>query len=190
MSSHHIIREKQEPALLIADLHDFDLENLGQLLEWSPTVVVLKNAVEKIASLGLKIDVIVGDEDAHSFTQEHTKFIKATHNQLLDTAFLFLIEEGYPAVNVIVENFNIDPYPKYVGDIDIVLLNKNQRAFTIKSGFSKWKPAHEQVHLLSKADDLHYEGLKPFSTNSFITEKDGLYKFTFANNFIFIAESL
>jgi len=190
MSSHHIIREKQEPALLIAELGAFDLENLGQLLEWSPTVIVLKNAVEKVDSLGLKIDVIIDNEEENPLIQEHTKFIKATNNQLLDTAFLFLQEEGYSAVNVIATSFDINFYSKYVMNIDIVLLNKHQKAFAVKSGFSRWKPAEEQVILLSKADNLHYEGLRPFSTNSFITEKDGLYRLAFNNNFIFIAESL
>ncbi|RZK41505.1 MAG: thiamine pyrophosphokinase, partial [Pedobacter sp.] len=40
MSSHHIVREKQEPALYIHQLGNFDEEKLGQLLEWSPTVLV------------------------------------------------------------------------------------------------------------------------------------------------------
>lgn len=40
MSSHHIVREKQEPALLIMDLNGFNDEHLGQLLEWNPTVLV------------------------------------------------------------------------------------------------------------------------------------------------------
>ena len=78
MSSHHIIREKQEPALLIVDLLDFDLENLGQLLEWSPTVIVLKDAVEKVYSLGLKIDVIIDNEANHHHLQEHTRYNKGS----------------------------------------------------------------------------------------------------------------
>ena len=39
MSSHHIVREKQEPALLVLGLNNFSTELLGQLLEWNPTVI-------------------------------------------------------------------------------------------------------------------------------------------------------
>ena len=56
MSSHHFVKEKQEPALIIADLDGFDEEYLGQLLEWSPTVLVPSHLVEKVISLGIKID--------------------------------------------------------------------------------------------------------------------------------------
>ena len=60
MSSHHIVREKQEPALYIHHLGNFDEENLGQLLEWSPTIVVAASEYEKALSLGIKIDVVIG----------------------------------------------------------------------------------------------------------------------------------
>ncbi|MFD2144372.1 hypothetical protein [Mucilaginibacter antarcticus] len=43
MSSHHIVREKQEPALLVLGLDGFDEEQLGQLLEWSPTLMAPPN---------------------------------------------------------------------------------------------------------------------------------------------------
>ena len=56
MSSHHIVREKQEPALLILSLEGFEYENLGQILEWSPTVIVQQEIYEIADSLAFKID--------------------------------------------------------------------------------------------------------------------------------------
>jgi hypothetical protein len=44
MSSHHIVKEKQEPALYIHHFGNFDEEYLGQLLEWSPTLLVATNS--------------------------------------------------------------------------------------------------------------------------------------------------
>ncbi|HYG16495.1 MAG TPA: thiamine diphosphokinase, partial [Bacteroidia bacterium] len=41
MSSHHFVKEKQEPALIIANGEACSRELLGQLLEWQPTVMVL-----------------------------------------------------------------------------------------------------------------------------------------------------
>ena len=63
MSSHHIIRDKQEPALIIANGEECSMDLLEQLLEWSPTVVVLDGAIERVISLGIKVDVWLGDFD-------------------------------------------------------------------------------------------------------------------------------
>ena len=74
MSSHHIVREKQEPALYIHQIGDFNEEYLGQLLEWSPTLIVNGAIYEKIVSLGLKVDVVVNATDGNAF-QENTRSI-------------------------------------------------------------------------------------------------------------------
>ena len=63
MSSHHIIRDDQEPALIIANGAACNPELLGQLLEWSPLVIVLDSAIERVIDLGIKIDVLLGDFD-------------------------------------------------------------------------------------------------------------------------------
>ena len=63
MSSHHIVRDDQEPALIIANGASCSEELLGQLLEWSPYVIVLDSAIERVIHLGIKIDVILGDFD-------------------------------------------------------------------------------------------------------------------------------
>ena len=63
MSSHHIVRDDQEPALIIANGAACSDEILGQLLEWSPLVVVLDSAMERVVNLGIKVDVLLGDFD-------------------------------------------------------------------------------------------------------------------------------
>lgn len=60
MSSHHVVREKQEPALLIANGEGCSFELLGQLLEWSPFIVVLDHAIHRVLDLGIKVDVLLG----------------------------------------------------------------------------------------------------------------------------------
>ena len=54
MSSHHIVRDDQAPALIIANGEACSEELLGQLLEWSPTVIVLDAAIERVIKLGSK----------------------------------------------------------------------------------------------------------------------------------------
>ena len=59
MSSHHIVRDDQEPALIIANGAVCKPELLGQLLEWSPLVVVLDSAMERVMELDVKVDVLL-----------------------------------------------------------------------------------------------------------------------------------
>lgn len=109
MSSHHIIREKQEPALIIANGEACSAELLGQLLEWSPFIVVLDSAVHRIMELGIKIDVLLGDFDRgidieKIVQNQYPIEIVHTPNQDktdLEKAFDYLIEKGFPAVNVV-----------------------------------------------------------------------------------------
>ncbi len=75
MSSHHIVREKQEPALIILSTQNFEEEYLGQLLEWSPTVIVAESIIEQVQSLGIKIDIIVSKNINYQSTQENVKLI-------------------------------------------------------------------------------------------------------------------
>ena len=63
MSSHHIVRDDQEPALIIANGAACSQELLGQLLEWSPYIIVLDSAMKRVTELGIKVDVLLGDFD-------------------------------------------------------------------------------------------------------------------------------
>ena len=72
MSSHHIVRDDQEPALIIANGAACSEELLGQLLEWSPLVIVLDSAIERVLELGIKVDVLLGDFD-RGFDVNHYK---------------------------------------------------------------------------------------------------------------------
>ena len=51
MSSHHIVRDDQEPALIIANGEACSMNLLHQLLEWSPLVVVLDSAIDRVIEL-------------------------------------------------------------------------------------------------------------------------------------------
>jgi len=191
MSSHHIIREKQEPALLILAIESFDKELLGQLLEWSPTVIVSEEVYEHVLSFGIKIDVVL--KQTHTFieTQEHVKSYNVEHNDLVKSAMAFLIEEDYPSVNIITEEFHPKDYSSFVNNLDIVVFTNNQKIFPVKNGFAKWKPAGDNVFIISEEVTLiSYDGLQSETRNQYITVKDGFYRLTFDHDFIFIAEEL
>ncbi len=188
MSSHHIVREKQEPALLILNLECFEYENLGQILEWSPTVIVLQDIYELADSLAFKIDAVI-TPDPNFYAQENTRLI-ISNTDPVEEAFKFLLAEQYSAVNVIANEFVLKDYALFVDDIDIVVFIGNKKIFPVRSGFTKWQPAGEQIQILHEVHNLHTSGLRRLENHLFETEKDGFYSLTFEQPFIFIAESI
>jgi thiamine pyrophosphokinase len=109
MSSHHIVRDDQEPALIIANGASCNIELLGQLLEWSPLVIVLDSAMDRVLELGIKVDVLLGDFDRGfdpNYYKEKQYPLEIVHtldqNKTdLEKAFDYLIERKIPAVNVV-----------------------------------------------------------------------------------------
>ncbi|RRN77958.1 thiamine pyrophosphokinase [Pseudoxanthomonas sp. SGD-10] len=189
MSSHHIIREKQEPALFINNLGTFDLEYIGQLLEWSPTVIVNSAVYDYMHTLSIKIDAVIGDSNI-LHTQEHTKLI-SKEGELTTACLEYLLENGYPSVNIIDDDeFKPYKYRQFVNKIDVVIFNATKKIFPVRAGFSKWKPHGEYIYIMDSEDTIITEGLRSTSKNHFVTERDGFYSLKFSKDFIFIAEDL
>jgi thiamine pyrophosphokinase len=189
MSSHHIVREKQEPALLILGLDNFSDELLGQLLEWSPTVMVTEPMAEKLNAYGIKIDwVIAGSVTAD--IQSDIKFLQLKDDSLIKTAFEFLIANNYSAVNIVTDELDINDYIPYWDKMNLVIFNDYKKIYAVSPGFSKWKPAGELIELLTTPKGLHVIGLETVQKNHFTTTADGIFSIKFDETFLFIAESL
>lgn len=188
MSSHHIIREKQEPALLIMNLDGFSSENLGQLLEWSPTVIVNSKIYEEADSIGIKIDGVITSE-INFEAQANTKIVLSEADELED-GLKFLTGEGYPAVNVINDDFALKDYALFVDLIDVVIYKKNKKIYPVRSGFSKWLAGNEPIEIYSEAINFHQAGLEKVADKNYETVKDGFFTLTFDQPYIFIAENI
>ncbi len=164
MSSHHIVRDDQEPALIIANGASCSQELMGQLLEWSPFVVVLDSAMERVLDLGIKVDVLLGDFD-RNFNPEiylekqfpleivHTPDQNKTD---LDKALDFLIERGHKAVNIIWATgkradhtlTNITNIIRYRNELKIVILDDHSKVFLLPQKFEKWYPKDTKISLI------------------------------------------
>jgi thiamine pyrophosphokinase len=63
MSSHHIIRDEQEPVLFVLAASNPDFTLVEQLLEWSPVVVVSEASLQLALDWGIKIDKVICQAD-------------------------------------------------------------------------------------------------------------------------------
>ena len=161
MSSHHIIRDKQEPALIIANGEACSLDLVEQLLEWSPTVVVLDGAIERVVSLGIKVDVWLGDFD-HVHSADYSDYpLKKVHTPDqnltdLEKAFDYLIEKGHKAVNVIWATgkradhtiTNLTNIVAYRNLLKIVILDDHSKVYLLPETVEKWYTANTILSLI------------------------------------------
>jgi thiamine pyrophosphokinase len=164
MSSHHIVKDDQEPALIIANGAECNTELLGQLLEWSPIVIVLDSAIERVEKLGIKVDVLLGDFDKNfdvNYYKKNQFPIEIVHtpdqNKTdLEKAFDYLVERKVPAVNVVWATgkradhtfSNITNIVKYKDLLKIVLIDDHSKIYQLPKKFEKWYPKDTIISLI------------------------------------------
>jgi hypothetical protein len=149
MSSHHFVKEGQEPALLI--LNGNITEITAPLLEWAPLVMVSVAAAPDLLRQGVKIDIIIHEEteslgDLQCLVKDHgpvTFLQRAGDSSAVVTALLYLKEAGHTALNVI----SSDPLTLFQShealtrEIGISIFDGCWKTSTIASGrFEKWLP--------------------------------------------------
>lgn len=164
MSSHHIVRENQEPALVIANGEACRADLLGQLLEWSPYVVVLDGALHRVLDLGIKVDALLGDFDRAFDPTEilrHQPDVEIVHTPDqdktdLEKAFDFLLSRGHRAANVVWATgrradhtiTNLTGLVAFRDRLAITLLDDYSRVFLLPRTFQKWYPAGTPLSLI------------------------------------------
>jgi len=189
MSSHHIVREKQEPALLILSLGGFADELLGQLLEWSPTVIATPIAAEQLNAFGIKIDVIITN-DADEEMQGDITLLSPGDAMPLVAALKHLVANEYSAINIIADHFNAEDVIPFADKINTVIFTNGKKVYPIRSGFTKWKPAGDFFHILTPYSNLQVSGLTDKGGATFVTNMDGFVTFAFSEPLLFITEDI
>mgnify|MGYP003878017303 CR=1 FL=1 len=179
MSSHHFVKELQEPALLIADGEQCQLALLEGLLEWSPLVVALDGAFEKLVRLGVKVDYWLGDFDdinpeleKGNLGQDHVTIVRTPDQNKTDfeKGLDFLIAKDARSIHVLWATgkrmdhalSNYASLTKYQNLAEIVVYNDYSKSFLLKPHFEKWYKKGEIISLmpLPKAGGVQTSGLK------------------------------
>lgn len=130
-------------------------DHLMSLLEWSPLVMVVHSALMKVASWGIRVDVVLKDADAHSDLVTEVPYVVRAlvldaGSRLPEVVFSHLRGLGQNAVNVLVSSpekyFDAWDAP----DILISLIDHDVKWSRIAMGrFEKWLPAGSVVQLSS-----------------------------------------
>jgi thiamine pyrophosphokinase len=150
---------------------------LDQLLEWSPYVLVLDGALERVLNLGIKFDAILGDFDTYNqdeiaaMVQPNTEVVYLPDQEKtdLEKGLEFLISKRFAAVNIVwatgkrSDHYmnNIATLARYKNQINLVMLDNYSKIYPINSGFKKHFSADSNVSLipLNKVENINTNNL-------------------------------
>ena len=217
MSSHHVIRDEQEPALIIANGEACSFELMGQLLEWSPLVVVLDSAIHRVLDLNIKVDVLLGDFDRDFDAEKIRKeqypieivYTPDQNKTDLEKAFDYLIKRGFPAANVIWATgrradhtiTNITNIVRFREKLKIVIIDDYSKIFLLPKTYEKWYPKGTPISLIPVgiASGISTQNLKYSLDNESLTigyrsgssnevEYDGMVRITYQEGDLLMME--
>ncbi len=151
MSSHHFVKEQQEPAVFILDVEGISFETVAPLLEWSPTLLVAQEAVEVVLSWGIKIDVILAtssfqEENRHLLEEQYPlRFLTVSELSGLDEGLHYLLASQHKGVHLVgVHHQNHQKLEEKASHLDLTLVEGDWKYYPVKGGkFSKWFTASE-----------------------------------------------
>lgn len=194
MSSHHIVRDEQEPALLIDDAQAIPFEFVELLLEWSPKVFVTSRTLDEVLDWNVKVDVVIAhfseieELKPKLKPQSPVKLLAFDEGEpLLPAAFIALKDLDHKAVNVMADTFQseiLDLIRTHSDSLDTVLFYNAQKwVYSSQGIFQKWVTIGEVfgVHPIVQGTYFKTEGffhnlenemyLEPFELTSEVQGK-------------------
>ncbi len=194
MSSHHIVREDQEPSLLILNAHAIPFEKVQELLEWMPTVIVQADQIETVLGWGIKVDVIItpfADLEVWKsklIDQAPIKFLAYDRgDDPLTPAFHFLLASKATAVNCLLADKKQMMHIESFDGLDVEVFVDKKLWRWIKSGrFEKWVSSNTKLFLMP--EELQ-SGFPEFYAGEYLVKNDGMVSFNSTQPF-WIGEEL
>lgn len=159
MSSHHFVKEGQEPALLVCD--PVAIQHVEALLEWAPLVAVIHRALANVILWGTKVDAVIAPaheapglhEDLRDQAPVH--IITYTNEpEMLPTALQYLVDKGQTAVNIVLEHPQpyFDTLRRFADKLTIIVVEPATKWSLIRGKYQKWMPAGQTLSII-KTDD-------------------------------------
>jgi hypothetical protein len=182
MSSHHFVRDGQEPALFV--LEKIPFSQVQPLLEWAPFILVSGRVLDEVIAWGIKIDAVICEEEDEPEILEQLggmQFVETTTyknaSTLLMDGLKFLQHKKQEGVNITVTNGSlfISQLTACTPGISIVLHDSRMRWFPVSGTFQKWMPAGSEfiLHKQNQEQILTLSGFVEDGTRLRL-EKDGM----------------
>jgi len=157
MSSHHFVKEQQEPAVFILDTANIEFERISGLLEWVPTILVSEKALDQVLSWGIKIDVILASSIFQSENSEllesqyPVKFLTVGNEDFLNEGLQYLLTSKHEAVHLVgISHQSAIDLQEKLELMNLTLVDGNWKYYPVKSGkFKKWF-AESSIHIHGK----------------------------------------
>lgn len=147
MSSHHFVKEKQEPALLILSDSSFERNILEQLLEWSPIVIVEDKCLMQLNHEPIKIDYVLQTDLELSEIESWISFqdnVRIIDSSNVENKIKFLIDilesEDNQALSIIGHSAIQEELLKtYESKMNIIFYSNDYKTYSKFEHFKKWK---------------------------------------------------
>lgn len=157
MSSHHFVKEQQEPAVLILETNGISFDAVSPLLEWVPTVLVWQDCVEVVLSWGIKVDVILATQEfqqANYYLLEEqypVRFLTVSGSQPLEEGLHYLLASQHKGVHLVgFDHAKLEDLASKIDLLDLTALDGDWKYYPVKEGkFKKWFAASE-IRILAK----------------------------------------
>ncbi len=186
MSSHHIVRDEQEPALLIMDPSACPADIIGQLLEWSPVVATTSTALKAVLETGIKVDLVIytSAEDPEMLDslltdQQPVRLLESSGNFPAHNLLQFLHTKGQPSLNIVSHLPPEELLPTGIPLQGIALFCGSYRGIYQATGtFEKWAGAGQQYKAALENSDKKLYNLLAAATETTVLEvlQDGFIR--------------
>ncbi len=165
MSSHHVVREGQEPALYIYEFNDENLPIIEQILEWNPTVFIHASQIGKAPLQAFHWDVVVGHVEVGFLNAE----------TISEAALQDVLRKTHNHAVIIVKKFSssMDDWLFLTNEFDVKIISCN-RQWVYLQHFHKWLPKNTTIQIMNiHANDL---------SDDFQKIDSNLYEYLIAEN--------
>lgn len=188
MSSHHIVRENQEPALIVDTVGDLSEEYMGQLLEWSPTIFVGESSLAYFLLNDIKVDFLVGRLEETVASAQDIKTVSLTNGVVID-ALEYLSKKDYKAVNIIASALP-KGIEEYCSQINIAFFTAQRKYVYVREKYEKWQVKGLKVYV-DQAVVASSKGLRIVGDNIYETIGEGFFSLRFTgDNYVAVGEEL
>lgn len=217
MSSHHTIREDQEPALIVANGEECSDKLLYELLEWSPHVMVLDGALDRVIQKKIKFDTVLGDFDSvQNIEQKISDYqpvnvVPAMDQDLTDLhkGIRYLLDKGHTGIHIVWGTgrradhsmSNMITIAHFWPNTNIVMYDDHSRIYCLPRTFSKFYPSKTPISLIpiGETSGIHTSGLmydlkgekldiRSRLGSSNRTDRDGVIRITYEDGILLMME--